>query len=75
MKSKLTHSANGSTVFEKSDEKAEVRENCGINSCIMKDDLTKAIDGFKSQNRWFMGIFGGAMIILLVGYGAIGTNT
>lgn len=42
--------------------------------CEMKDDLTKAIEGIKNQNRWFMSIFGGAIILLLVGYGNIGTT-
>ena len=42
--------------------------------CIMKDELTKAVEGIKTQNRWFMGIFGGAVILLLVGYGALGSG-
>lgn len=41
--------------------------------CIMKDDLTLAIEGIKTQNRWFMGIFGSAIVLLLVGYGSLGT--
>jgi hypothetical protein len=39
--------------------------------CTMKDELTKAVEGIKTQNRWFMGIFGGAVILLLVGYGTL----
>lgn len=42
--------------------------------CIMKDELTLAIEGFRKQLFWFMGIFGGAIILLLVGYGALGTG-
>jgi hypothetical protein len=38
--------------------------------CTMKDPLTKSIEGIKTQNRWFMGIFGGAIILLLVGFGS-----
>ena len=42
--------------------------------CIMKDELTLAIESIKTQNRWFMGIFGGAILLLLVGYGSLGTG-
>lgn len=41
--------------------------------CIMKGDLTNAIEGIKTQNRWFMGIFGSAIVLLLVGYGSMTT--
>lgn len=41
--------------------------------CIMEDKLEKAIEGIRTQNRWFMGIFGGAIILLLVGYGSMTT--
>lgn len=40
----------------------------------MKDEFTKAIESIRIQNRWFMGIFGGAIIALLIGYGAYGSR-
>jgi len=66
MNTKITQNKNGSMTYEKGEE-----PNCGINNCVMEEKLIKAIEDNKTQNRWFMGIFGGAIILLLVGYGVL----
>jgi hypothetical protein len=51
---------------------AEINDNCDLNSCIMEDKLMKAIEGIKTQNRWFMGIFATILVGLIITITTIG---